>query len=116
MAASTILRWCAASDGQANSESGCDRARGGVPWVTLSLELQPVNEPAAPYNERSDIRMNHEFPIGAWAAFAPETTGPSVAETSNTDFQTANNWSTQRSAQASTRPRDANPPRPFLSK
>jgi hypothetical protein len=36
-------------------------------------------------NESSDIRMNHEFPIGGWAALAPATIGPTTAKKSNTD-------------------------------
>ncbi len=54
-------------------------AGGGVPWVPLSFELQPVNEPTAlKSNARSDIRIDlaRESPIGAWATFLPTITHP----------------------------------------
>ncbi len=54
-------------------------AGGGVPWVPLSFELQPVNEPTALKSDaRSDIRIDlaRESPIGAWATFLPTITHP----------------------------------------
>jgi len=51
-------------------------SNGGVPCVPLSLELQPVNEPAVFESDAcSDIRMDllRESLIGAWATFVTIT-------------------------------------------
>ena len=61
----------------------------------LSLELPTVNEPAAPdNNKRSYIRMNHEFPIGAWATLLRCNDRPDIAEVTQHRLTSGNNLPT----------------------